>query len=79
MKQKKTDEIKAIEKKIKKQYRKNNIELSKTDLNNLVMIEMASDKPMLEKVTKESVGKYKYNVEKINKPDGTLLILEKDF
>jgi len=79
MKQKKTDEIKAIEKKIKKQYRKNKIELSKTDLNNLVMIEMASDKPMLEKVTKESVGKYKYNVEKINKSDGTILILEKDF
>ena len=79
MKQKKTDEIKAIEKKIKKQYKKNKIELSKTDLNNLVMIEMASDKPMLEKVTKESVGKYKYNVEKINKPDGTILVLEKDF
>ena len=79
MKNKKSDEIKEIEKKIKKQYKKKGVELSKTDLNNLVMIEMSGDKKDIGKIEKQYVGKYKYNVEKINKPDGTTLIFEKDF
>jgi hypothetical protein len=77
------DDILSITKEIKKQYRKNGQELSKTDLNNLVMSQMSNsiedDSIEIGVVDKEKIHKYCYTQTVIKTPEGKTIIVEKDF